>query len=959
MAPGSLVQLAPRSLALVLRRLKQRPHGGDREDGEDEAGAAVFAAFVRANGACYWDAAVSRAVGRVRLQGWLRGGVLLLQGPAGPLHRLRQAWLRRALRPPEGFLIRAVGDVSPVHMNPISQSQFVPLEEVLCCAISDMNAAHITVTQDTLLDQLGKHYPGIAAPTHDILYSTLGMLIKERKVYHTGEGYFIVTPNTYFTSHNSMKGNKKALLEDSCPPEPSVTYLVSMEAQETEQHNLPVASHCRSCHCFPEHTARGELRPQQLMSQEIKKGSGESRFTVQNSASDTPGGNHSCTAAHSVHSVKEKEKVKKFSLSLFWRSHSKKEKSKKTHSSFSAQFPPEEWPVRDEDDLDNIPRDVEHEIIKRINPVLTVNNLTKHTVLMQKIEEQKKYVSKGTSTEMLTMKHKHLSRRGSRKKQSKAAKHHRKNQSNKEKQNGMTQRDFKNEEVTTAKGQADNTVELPLSCITMGNATEINPHSIYKKEIDNPFQNIPYRRSKSTKEHKKQKYGSIKPRTSRSESFQRNVNSSRVGDSKARQSFTVKYDFDDEKKKKLHYSQYQGSERDGKYRYLRENAPCEHGGVNPKHVAPIQVAPHTYTAPMGEGAEKTCSRNSSQAHLCDQSGTYGLLDPHFDHLQNVCFPSDTDVVHPFEQSEDIVSHREGKDLKNELKSDDTSKWLESINQQYKGLTYDVETACQKVDTGDVGCSSSYHSGEQEQHMELSKLQSSQLPFSSLNKGMWENLEQELGIEEYRTGMHKVDMSDHDEREFNNLPRAKGILKEYQSITPEGQSCICQQIPPFAYKKNEERDKAYDHGRMSNIVEPRVFDFYDVHEAETRIWQKSLNEIGGKLASLTLPPKGWEIKSKSAGKERSFDNTNDGAVLDQRVQHEQNHLEGTGNHSITGDSGIDSPRTQSMASASSAILDGLKKRRSFLLNMEGLEKTIQNGTTLTCSSLLQLTPVMNV
>lgn len=120
--PRRAVQLAPSSLALVLRRRPQGPReaaGAEAEAEEaesdacceDEArGAAVFQAFRRANAACYWNAGLARAVGRVRLQGWLRGGVLLLQGPPAPLQLLRDAWLRRALRAPKGFHIRAVGE---------------------------------------------------------------------------------------------------------------------------------------------------------------------------------------------------------------------------------------------------------------------------------------------------------------------------------------------------------------------------------------------------------------------------------------------------------------------------------------------------------------------------------------------------------------------------------------------------------------------------------------------------------------------------------------------------------------------------------------------------------------------------------------------------------------------------------------------------------------------------------
>ncbi|XP_040480493.1 storkhead-box protein 1 isoform X2 [Ursus maritimus] len=217
------VQLAPGSLALVLCRLEAQEAAA--AGAEEPSGRAVFRAFRRANARCFWNSRLARAASRLAFQGWLRRGVLLVHAPPASLQVLRDAWCRRALRPPRGFRIRAVGDVFPVQMNPIAQSQFIPLAEVLCCAVSDMNAAQTVVTQETLLEHLVKHHPGIAIPSQDILYTTLGTLIKERKIYHTGEGYFIVTPQTYFITNAAPHENKRDLSDESHPMPTCITYL--------------------------------------------------------------------------------------------------------------------------------------------------------------------------------------------------------------------------------------------------------------------------------------------------------------------------------------------------------------------------------------------------------------------------------------------------------------------------------------------------------------------------------------------------------------------------------------------------------------------------------------------------------------------------------------------------------------------------------------------------------------
>lgn len=101
------VQLAPGSLALVLGPLEEREAV---EAAEEPGGRSVFRAFRRANARCPWDARLARAASRLAFVGWLRRAVLLVRAPPACLQVLRDAWRRRALRPPRGFRIRAVGE---------------------------------------------------------------------------------------------------------------------------------------------------------------------------------------------------------------------------------------------------------------------------------------------------------------------------------------------------------------------------------------------------------------------------------------------------------------------------------------------------------------------------------------------------------------------------------------------------------------------------------------------------------------------------------------------------------------------------------------------------------------------------------------------------------------------------------------------------------------------------------
>lgn len=277
------------------------------------------------------------------------------------------------------------------------------------------------------------------------------MLVRERKIYPTSDGFFIVTPQTYFITPSLIRTSSKWYHLDELSTE-------RQQHQNQQQHQQTQCTSPLSGTITPSTSGGVRDRTHPKSNQNHSGGGGDSFYnsyrgddlpthhtTLQHrspkdyrEAYSTPhspqtpsqqaGGNTEKSRSTLGFSFKtdtltkhrgggngggnggggagpgevEKQTAgasgigsRKFGLKLF-RLSFKKDKTKQL-TTFSAQFPPEEWPLRDEEAPSQLPRHVEMEIIRRINPDLTVENLARHTAVMKRLEEERAQRSKASS----------------------------------------------------------------------------------------------------------------------------------------------------------------------------------------------------------------------------------------------------------------------------------------------------------------------------------------------------------------------------------------------------------------------------------------------------------------------------------------------------------------------------------------------------------------------------------
>ncbi|KAJ8001229.1 hypothetical protein DPEC_G00192170 [Dallia pectoralis] len=290
-----------------------------------------------------------------------------------------------------------------------------------------MNSARKQVTQEALIEHLATCFPGVPTPSSEILRHTLNTLVRERKIYPTAEGYFIVTPQTYFITPNLIRSNSKWYhLDDrqqqqqhlQCTSPQSGTITPSTPGCARERLNQK--NHSDSYNTYGDDSPIPSAPAYQRKSPKEPRGDPPSypqppppppaliQTPVPLSQDPPPTDKNKSMAPFPYKTdtlTKKKEgssssgdkQSKKFGLKLF-RLSFKKDKLRQL-ATFSDQFPPEEWPLRDEDaPPTTIPRTVEMEIIRRINPDLTVENVARHTAVMKRLEEERAQRRKACSS---------------------------------------------------------------------------------------------------------------------------------------------------------------------------------------------------------------------------------------------------------------------------------------------------------------------------------------------------------------------------------------------------------------------------------------------------------------------------------------------------------------------------------------------------------------------------------
>ncbi|XP_029206063.2 uncharacterized protein LOC114969882 [Acropora millepora] len=212
----------PTSTVVKVDSVRDDEHLEDSKPSHQLNGPELFDAFKEANRSTLLTR-LTESLEEIRLKGWVFPFTLLIKGPHEDIEVIKEAWRRHFLRSPRHFIIKDIGVVSSVTMEVIQQAPFLPLTKSLLETISALNNSQLTATKQSIAEHLAKTYQYVHVPKLNVIHDCLGILIKEERIHHTDNGYF-VTPKEDGGVHESK--------DEKCEATSNVTAAKSEKAKK-------------------------------------------------------------------------------------------------------------------------------------------------------------------------------------------------------------------------------------------------------------------------------------------------------------------------------------------------------------------------------------------------------------------------------------------------------------------------------------------------------------------------------------------------------------------------------------------------------------------------------------------------------------------------------------------------------------------------------------------------------
>lgn len=210
---------------------------------QTESGWSILAKVVEANCQCVWNMPLVKAVACLKFQGYVCPGMLVLLTNEVGVQVLQESWFKRTLVSPEGFKIYRLGLSGGCSVTPFPQGPSLSLPDAICWILLHFKQAGKAANMHNIIQKVISDFPGLSVSKHmtATVHQALGALIKSRKVYYTGKGYFLVTPE--------QSAVQRMKLPDSC--QLSNNWSIRMRQDQSSQTEKEVSETPASASCWP------------------------------------------------------------------------------------------------------------------------------------------------------------------------------------------------------------------------------------------------------------------------------------------------------------------------------------------------------------------------------------------------------------------------------------------------------------------------------------------------------------------------------------------------------------------------------------------------------------------------------------------------------------------------------------------------------------------------------------